>query len=197
MERKEELKELAELKQQIRLLHEKLDRENIINRNHIQTAMKKNMSHINRWGRMEIILGVFALVNFQIIFSHWDFSLAFMIATSLGLFIAITASIIYHRNIFRLNSCSQDLLTVAYELSRLKQRYASWRKYSIPCAIGWVIWICYECYKMNNEVAMSMAMGCLVGAIIGGVIGTRLYYRQINCIDEILKDIEELRRMEE
>ena len=197
MERKEELKELAELKQQIRLLHEKLDRENIINRNHIQKAMKKNISNINRQASIEIIVTIFALINFLFIFSHLGFSIPFMTVTCIGLLSAVIFIFIYHRNIFRLNSCSQDLLTVAYELSRLKQRYASWRKYSIPCAIGWVIWICYECYKMNNEVAMSMAMGCLVGAIIGGVIGTRLYYRQINCIDEILKDIEELRRMEE
>jgi hypothetical protein len=61
----------------------------------------------------------------------------------------------------------------------------------------WIGWICYECYKMNNEIAISLATGCLVGAIIGGVIGTRLYYRQVNRIDEVLQNIEELRNMEE
>ena len=197
MERTEELAELAEMKRELKLLRERLDQENIINRNHIQKAMKKNISNINRQASIEIIVTIFALINFLFIFSHWGFSIPFMTVTCIGLLSAVIAIFIYHRNIFRLNSCSQDLLTVAYELSRLKQRYASWRKYSIPYAIGWVIWICYECYKMNNEVAMSMAMGCLVGAVIGGVIGTKLYYRQINRIDEILQDIEELRNMEE
>ena len=44
---------------------------------------------------------------------------------------------------------------------------------------------------------MSLATGCLVGAVIGGVIGTRLYYRQVSRIDEVLQNIEELRKTEE
>ncbi|MBQ1276297.1 MAG: hypothetical protein IIY15_03735, partial [Flavobacteriales bacterium] len=76
MERKDELAELSEMKKQIRLLREKLDRENIISRTHIKNGMKRNISHLSRYGRMEIILGVFALVNFQLIFSHFEFSAA-------------------------------------------------------------------------------------------------------------------------
>ena len=197
MERTEELAELAEMKRELKLLRERLDQENIISRTHIKNGMKRNISHLSRYGRMEIILGVFALVNFQLIFSHFEFSTTFMIVTSLGLVYAVIASIIYHRNIFKLDTSVLDLLTMAYELSRLKQRYATWRRYAIPCMMVWIGWICYECYKMNNEIAISLATGCLVGAIIGGVIGTRLYYRQVNRIDEVLQNIEELRNMSE
>lgn len=197
MERKEELAELAEMKRELKLLRERLDKENIISRNHIKKGMQKNISHLSRYGRMEVVLGAFALINFQFIFSHFGFSAAFMIVTSIGLLGAVIASIIYHRNIFKLNTGMLDLLTMAYELSRLKQRYATWRRYAIPCMIVWIGWMCYECYMMNNEIAMSLATGCLVGAVIGGVIGTRLYYRQVNRIDEVLQNIEELRKTEE
>ena len=197
MERKEELAELAEMKRELKLLRERLDKENIISRNHIKKGMQKNISHLSRYGRMEVVLGAFALINFQFIFSHFGFSAAFMTVTSLGLLGAVIASIIYHRNIFKLITCMLDLLTMAYELSRLKQRYATWRRYAIPCMIVWIGWMCYECYMMNNEIAMSLATGCLVGAVIGGVIGTRLYYRQVSRIDEVLQNIEELRKTEE
>lgn len=197
MERKEELAELAEMKRELKLLRERLDKENIISRNHIKKGMQKNISHLSRYGRMEVVLGVFALINFQFIFSHFGFSAAFMTVTSLGLLGAVIASIIYHRNIFKLNTGMLDLLSMAYELSRLKQRYATWRRYAIPCMIVWIGWMCYECYMMNNEIAMSLATGCLVGAVIGGVIGTRLYYRQVSRIDEVLQNIEELRKTEE
>lgn len=197
MERKEELAELAEMKRELKLLRERLDKENIISRNHIKKGMQKNISHLSRYGRMEVVLGAFALINFQFIFSHFGFSVAFMTVTSLGLLGAVIASIIYHRNIFKLNTGMLDLLTMAYELSRLKQRYATWRRYAIPCMIVWIGWMCYECYMMNNEIAMSLATGCLVGAVIGGVIGTRLYYRQVSRIDEVLQNIEELRKTEE
>ena len=197
MERKEELAELAEMKRELKLLRERLDKENIISRNHIKKGMQKNISHLSRYGRMEVVLGVFALINFQFIFSHLGFSAAFMTVTSIGLLGAVIASIIYHRNIFKLNTGMLDLLTMAYELSRLKQRYATWRRYAIPCMIVWIGWMCYECYMMNNEIAMSLATGCLVGAVIGGVIGTRLYYRQVSRIDEVLQNIEELRKTEE
>lgn len=197
MERKEELAELAEMKRELKLLRERLDKENIISRNHIKKGMQKNISHLSRYGRMEVVLGAFALINFQFIFSHFGFSAAFMTVTSLGLLGAVIASIIYHRNIFKLNTGMLDLLSMAYELSRLKQRYANWRRYAIPCMIVWIGWMCYECYMMNNEIAMSLATGCLVGAVIGGVIGTRLYYRQVSRIDEVLQNIEELRKTEE
>lgn len=197
MERKEELAELAEMKRELKLLRERLDKENIISRNHIKKGMQKNISHLSRYGRMEVVLGAFALINFQFIFSHFGFSAPFMTVTSLGLLGAMIASIIYHRNIFKLNTGMLDLLSMAYELSRLKQRYATWRRYAIPCMIVWIGWMCYECYMMNNEIAMSLATGCLVGAVIGGVIGTRLYYRQVSRIDEVLQNIEELRKTEE
>ena len=45
MERTEELAELSDMKKQIRLLREKLDRENIISRTHIKNGMKRNISH--------------------------------------------------------------------------------------------------------------------------------------------------------
>lgn len=197
MERKEELAELAEMKRELKLLRERLDKENIISRNHIKKGMQKNISHLSRYGRMEVVLGAFALINFQFIFSHFGFSTAFMTVTSLGLLGAVIATIIYHRNIFKLNTGMLDLLSMAYELSRLKQRYATWRRYAIPCMIVWIGWMYYECYMMNNEIAMSLATGCLVGAVIGGVIGTRLYYRQVSRIDEVLQNIEELRKTEE
>ena len=53
--------ELEEMKSQLEMLKEKLDKQTIINETHIRNSMKSKMSDINKTVTGTIIAGVFAL----------------------------------------------------------------------------------------------------------------------------------------
>mgnify|MGYP003501895248 CR=1 FL=1 len=54
--------ELEEMRSQISILKEKLEKQNIVNEQHIRNSMKSKASDINRIVTVTIVLGVFALV---------------------------------------------------------------------------------------------------------------------------------------
>ena len=67
--------ELEEMRSQISLLKEKLDKQTIVNEEHIRRSMKTKMSDINRIVSITIVLGVFALLYCTYFFYTMDFSL--------------------------------------------------------------------------------------------------------------------------
>ena len=198
METNIQLNELQELKKQLTLLNNKLEKQEIINDKLIRNSIRNKISNINRTGIIMTICATIATpicaFNFHYIL---HFSIALNIFTCVFMVIAIAYTIWSHKGLNN-NLLNGDLITASEAVLRTRKRYKQWYYFSYPWFAVWLCWLGWEMYtRIENR---EMLMGCIVGLFIGGLIGGAWGMRQRNKIykniDDILAQIEELKKEE-
>lgn len=191
--------ELEEMRSQIGILKEKLEKQNIVNEKHIRKSMKSNMSSINKTVTATIFLGVFALVYSTWFFWSQGCSLAFVVSTAVMLAVCLGLTIIQRVNLGRMDFSKGNLIETAQNLSKIKAHYQDWHKIAIPMIVIWFGWMIYEMIGIlgfEGPMAIGFCSGAAVGGIIGGILGFRINRKIVRRTSEILEHIEELQRGE-
>lgn len=191
--------ELEEMRSQIGILKEKLEKQNIVNEKHIRKSMKSNMSSINKTVTATIFLGVFALLYCTWFFWSQGCSLAFVISTAFMLAVCLGLTIIQRVNLGRMDFSKGNLIETAQNLSKIKAHYQDWHKIAIPMIVIWFGWMIYEMIGilgLESPMAIGFCCGAAAGGIIGGVLGFRINRKIVRRTSEILEQIEELQRGE-
>jgi hypothetical protein len=191
--------ELEEMRSQIGILKEKLEKQNIVNEKHIRKSMKSNMSSINKTVTATIFLGVFALLYCTWFFWSQGCSLAFVISTAVMLAVCLGLTIIQRVNLGRMDFSKGNLIETAQNLSKIKAHYQDWHKIAIPMIVIWFGWMIYEMIGilgLESPMAIGFCCGAAAGGIIGGVLGFRINRKIVRRTSEILEQIEELQRGE-
>ena len=188
--------ELEQMREQIGILKDKLEKQNIVNEQHIRRSMKSKMSSINRTIAGTIIAGSFALPYCTWFFWSQDLSKLFIVATAIMLTVCLGLTILRQVRLKNLDFSDSNLVETAEELSKVKKHYSEWHWVALPMIIIWLGWLMYEMIgKMGNEpYVIGFCCGAAVGAIIGGIIGFRINRKVIRKTGEILEQIEELQR---
>ena len=188
--------ELEQMRSQISLLKDKLEKQNIVNEQHIRRSMKSKMSSINRTIAGTIIAGSFALPYCTWFFWSQDLSKLFIVATAIMLTVCLGLTILQQVRLKNLDFSDSNLVETAEELSKVKKHYSEWHWVALPMIILWLGWLMYEMIsKLGNEpYVIGFCCGAAVGAIIGGIIGFRINRKVIRKTGEILEQIEELQR---
>ena len=187
--------ELEEMRAQLGMLKDKLEKQTIINETHIRNSMKSKMSDINKTVTGTIIAGVFALCYCTWFFYWQDFSLAFVIATFVMLAVCLGITIAQRVILGKMDFSQGNLVETAERLSKIKKHYQDWYKIAIPMIIVWFGWMMYEMisiYGMESPMAIGFCCGALIGGIIGGIIGMRINRKVARKATEILDQIAEL-----
>lgn len=191
--------ELEEMRSQIGILKEKLEKQNIVNEKHIRKSMKSNMSSINKTVTATIFLGVFALVYSTWFFWSQGCSPAFVVSTAVMLAVCLGLTIIQRVNLGRMDFSKGNLIETAQNLSKIKAHYQDWHKIAIPMIVIWFGWMIYEMIGIlgfEGPMAIGFCSGAAVGGIIGGILGFRINRKIVRRTSEILEHIEELQRGE-
>lgn len=188
--------ELEEMRSQISILKEKLEKQNIINEQHLQRSMKSKMSSINRTIAGTIAAGAFALPYCTWFFYSQDLSMLFIVATAVMLAVCLGLTILQQIRLRKLDFSGRNLVETAEQLSKVKKHYSEWHRIALPMVIIWLGWLMYEMInKMGNEpYIIGFCCGAAAGGIIGGIIGFRINRKVIRKTGEILEQIEELQR---
>ncbi len=195
-----EINEILEMREQLATLKKQLDTQEIINDRLLKEAMSGKLSRINGqaiWiGVICLIMMPLGYLNFQRI-GH---STAFCVATSALFFICFVAMFLSHYRLRKRDIYSGDLVTVYTEVARMRKIYKSWHYWSIPMLIVWFGWMEYEIYiNLANEdiyALIGVSIGGIVGGIIGGIIGLRIHKQTLRTAEDLLRQIEELRKTE-
>ena len=195
-----EINEILEMREQLATLKKQLDTQEIINDRLLKEAMSGKLSRINGqaiWiGVICLIMMPLGYLNFQRI-GH---STAFCIATSALFFICFVAMFLSHYRLRKRDIYSGDLVTVYTEVARMRKIYKSWHYWSIPMLIVWFGWMEYEVYlNMAQEdftLLLTISCSAIFGGIIGGIIGLRIHKRTLRAAEDLLRQIEELRKSE-
>ena len=195
-----EINEILEMREQLATLKKQLDTQEIINDRLLKEAMSGKLSRINGqaiWiGIICLIMMPLGYLNFQRI-GH---STAFCIATSALFFICFVAMFLSHYRLRKRDIYSGDLVTVYTEVARMRKIYKSWHYWSIPMLIVWFGWMEYEVYlNMAQEdftLLLTISCSAIFGGVIGGIIGLRIHKRTLRTAEDLLRQIEELRKTE-
>lgn len=195
-----EINEILEMREQLATLKKQLDTQEIINDRLLKEAMSGKLSRINGqaiWiGVICLIMMPLGYLNFQRI-GH---STAFCIATSALFFICFVTMFLSHYRLRKRDIYSGDLVTVYTEVARMRKIYKSWHYWSIPLLIVWFGWMEYEVYlNMAQEdftLLLTISCSAIFGGIIGGIIGLRIHKRTLRTAEDLLRQIEELRKTE-
>ena len=190
--------ELEEMRSQISLLKDKLDKQTIINDQHIRRSMKSNMSEINRTIFASIIMGAFALPYCTWFFWSQGLSTIFVVATAVMLAVCLGLTIAKQVTLKSLDFSSGNLVEVAEKLGGIKKHYQDWIKIAIPMILIWFSWLIYEMISTLGVSPMTMGFctGALLGGLIGGFVGMRMNKKVITKTTEILSQIKDLQKGE-
>jgi hypothetical protein len=183
--------ELEQMKGQLGVLKDKLDKESLVN----DRIMKKIMKTKVRSIKHIVYLSYFIIIA-CIFFCSWmfisilDTSWAFAGATILFMLIAIVYTYEAHKEVTAKDLLDGNLLDVSRKMLRVKRMNAQWLKFGIPCGIGWVIWFLIEMPKGADFKEDLLSI--VIGAVIGALIGSLFYRKRQRAINDVLEQIDEL-----
>jgi len=184
-----------EMRNQITLLKQKLDRQEIVNDSLLREAMRGKMGAIN-WTKYKSYICVALCIIFYPVMS-WAgvFSNAFVFATCAMMLFCAYGTYYVHRPVDRMDLMTDDLATVAKVMAKFRKQYNQWLFYVTPALlIPWLSWALYEYAWKNAPDGVShwmLALPILIGAAIGGLIGYHWHCKAVDAADNIIKQIEE------
>lgn len=184
--------ELEEMRAQLNVLKNKLDKEAIINERLLRDTMKRKANIINANAWVSVGCGIFVILWDVLFLPEIGFSWYFIASTIIMMLVCIFFTWKYHKNVNR-KTMSGDLLTVAKVMKKLKEDYVNWLKYSIVMLIFWFAWLSTEfCFILKDwKMCVIVITILLISVAIGGFIGLRMHKSVINNADDIIKQIEE------
>lgn len=184
-----------EMRNQITLLKQKLDRQEIVNDSLLREAMRGKMGAIN-WTKYKSYICVALCIIFYPVMS-WAgvFSNAFVFATCAMMLFCAYGTYYVHRPVDRMDLMTDDLATVAKVMAKFRKQYNQWLFYVTPALlIPWLSWALYEYAWKNAPDGVShwmLALPILIGAAIGGLIGYHWHCKAVDAADNIIRQIEE------
>jgi hypothetical protein len=184
-----------EMRQQMAVLKEQLDKQEIVNDRLIRETMKTKSKDIRSTKNVIYFCTVLCLVLYPFTpFCHiWSWG--FAIATCVMVVFCAVATHYIHRPVEKLNYMTDDLATVAGVMAKFKKQYDNWLHYVTPALI--IPWLGCACYEIGWKNApegsnpMVMIIFMLIGAAIGGFVGYRYHCKAVNAAKSIMEQIEE------
>lgn len=195
-----ETNEILEMREQLATLKKQLDTQEIINDRLLKDAMSRKLSSINRSAIWICVVCLIMIPLGYLNFQRLGHSQALCIATSALFFISFVSILISHYRLRKRDIYSGDLITVYQEVSRMRKIYKNWHYFSIPILVVWFGWWEYEIYMnmAQEDLTLLLTISCsaIFGGVIGGIIGLRIHKRTLRTAEDLLRQIEELRRTE-
>lgn len=187
--------ELNEMRQQMAVLKEKLNRQEIVNEQLIRNAVRGRISALTR---MRLIKRVWLLACIVFVPP--------ILTKAIGLpvwFNAVTAlffafSLFYHEyymdGIDDHDLSTNGLLQVSRKAARLKRQTRRWLWIGIPMLL---VWLFGFMYLVNNYTWFQIedneiATGLVTGIIFGSLIGYLMYRKQQRMVDDLQSAIDEI-----
>lgn len=186
---------LKEMRNQIAILKNKLNKQEIVSERLLAETMKTKVNTINNVERFSIICAVFCLAAYPVLRYYIGFSWPFVLATCVMMIFCISATRYIHRPLHDAKLMTSDVATVARVMARFKRQYDNWLRYVTPSLlIPWLLWASYEYTELmglEGTERYFTPLPLLIGAAIGGFIGYRQHRKAVQTAEEIIHQIEE------
>lgn len=188
-----ETTELYEMREQIALLKEKLNKEAIVNERLVHETMRNRINYLQRQERLSYLAALFVIVFGSICFYSLHLPVWFIGATAVFMMLIAFFNFFIHRKIHNDNLLNGDLLTTAKAFRTLKQNHITWHRVGIGCVLVWITCFIWQLYLVqgDKESVIYIAISGLIGGLIGGIIGYRKYCKVLDTCDSLIAQLEE------
>lgn len=191
METMTDNKELEQMKGQLNVLKDKLEKESLVNDRIMRRIMRKRVNTIKRYVDM-----TYVLILISIPYCTWVFksllgvSWAFVVVTDLFMVVALIYEYQAHKEVTAKGLLDESLLDVSRKVQRMKKMNAQWLLFGIPFGILWLLWIILDIPEDNDYIINVMFI--IIGAIVGAFVGITFYRKRQRIAKDILSQIDEL-----
>ncbi|MGN0234518.1 MAG: hypothetical protein ACI4B5_08880 [Bacteroidaceae bacterium] len=190
----EEMNELENLRSEMKELRKIIAGQQIVSERMMRRAMDTNISQERKNIRFSIIAAAGGLAISMFVLPNFNVPIWFCIFTVVFMLVAITASIYSLRKHMSINMTQDNLLGVAEKIISYKKFGNNWLKFSIPTLLVWLFFFFYSLSESyGGEELKGMVYGGMVGLVIGLTLGLTHLYKSRKRMDNILKQIEEIR----
>ncbi len=186
---------LLEMQQQMQQLRDKLDKQKIVNERMFNRACSRNLDVLRTKARVPIFAGL-AIVFGAASFHNLGLSLPFMIFTAIAGVAGVVAASLVNANLPKMD---QDLVSAGEGLAKFRRAQENWMKYSIPVGVIWLVWLLTELFlqsRSDSETVWMIVAGLALGLVVGILLGRKNRRAIFKNTDELLAQIEELKKGE-
>ena len=188
-------RELQQMKEQLAILTQKLDKETIVNERLMRQAMKSKASWLRRKAILESAITLIMIPYFiWVMPGLCGISVEFCAFVCFFLVLALGYNYYIHTRFRPDKFAHGNLLEARKDTLMLKKFYANWLKFiGIPFIVIFLCWFVHDITKaIHGEELQGALYGMAVGVVIGGIIGIYRYRKTQRTADEILEQIEEM-----
>lgn len=186
--------ELDDLRRQVNDLKLKVDQQGRLNEELVKKAIQGKMRGVHSIISKLAILAVLSIPCYILMKYQVGFSWPLTIFTIVFLLSSVTSDYLINR--INVSHMGDDLVGTANKLITMKRHRVIGQRIGIAVAVLWLIWFCYEYFKLNSvyglDVAWVSLIGVFAGAVLGGIIGMRLFNKMQRANDEMIDQINEL-----
>ena len=182
---------IEEMQQQLHTLKEKLESQTIVNDKLLRRAYRKSLNGLKKQEYTLMFLNIFAMLLWFVYFKLADVELStvFMIITEGMLATFLVRSLLMYR---QLPSMNTNMISAAVGVSKFRKNMITWHRIGTVVVIFWLGWLIYE--LSGNSRFISLVVGAAVGAVIGFILGLIKYRSMLNNAEELLSQIEDLKK---
>lgn len=189
--------ELEEMKQQICLLKEKLEKQTIINDNMIRQAMQQKVSRMHKDAITMIVVAIIGIPYCFFFFMLVGFSYWLAAGTVLFLLACLVKLNQNKKKLSRIRTLlNENLVECGKSVLLLKKETLQSFKIMMPILAAWVIWFFAEIFFVlpqdDHDFIISITCGSLVGLLIGLGLGISKHKKDMKTIKDILLQIKDL-----
>ncbi len=184
--------ELENMRQQMAILQEKLDKQTIVTDRIVRNAIKKSMGSINKRYLVVIVLAVL-----MIPYGYWSFvkvggmSMSLWIVTSLLMIVTALFTYFNGKSMRDRQLLDANLLEAKKRVARSKKRDNIWLYISIPVMLLWMAWVSWEFAQQIGDMRIAIVT-IVAGGAIGAAIGLKMHLNTQRDYREIIRQIEDL-----
>ena len=190
-----ESKELLEMKEQMALLKQKLDKEKIVNKELMRRVMKTKASKLLKGTIIKCIVLLLMYPYFLFIIpNYFGFSIGFGTFVCVAMTISIASYIYIYYHFRPDNFINKNLIEVQKVTAKLKKGYSYIFIYiCIPFLIIFSIWYIYDVSHIyeGKDLLINLSLMSII-LITTTIVGIIKHSKIQRTADEILSQIEEL-----
>ncbi|MBQ2163518.1 MAG: hypothetical protein II445_03320 [Muribaculaceae bacterium] len=194
------INELEQLREQMSIFKDKLNKQQIINDQLVRNTMKSKLSWIKSFVWGEIIIIPILLLGMAVFHAGTGLSWWLYGFLAIGLIADATGDFIINR-IPKGQLLSGDLVETSKRLVKMKKQRTSWFIIGLIFVTIWLVWFIVEfvlktdpgcALPDHNLVIAIMAIAVAIGGVIGGIISWLIFRKMQRTNNQLIEQINQV-----
>lgn len=199
------INELEQLREQMSIFKDKLNKQQIINDQLVRNTMKSKLSWIKSFVWGEIIIIPILLLGMAVFHAGTGLSWWLYGFLAIGLIADATGDFIINR-IPKGQLLSGDLVETSKRLVKMKKQRTSWFIIGLIFVTIWLVWFIVEfvlktdpgcALPDHNLVIAIMAIAVAIGGVIGGIISWLIFRKMQRTNNDIIDQLKQITSINE